>query len=133
MMLLPFALLGLDTDNDSVFMNETVRDYCETAGIEFTRCRPYRKNDQAWVEQKNGAVVRHTIGYRRDEWRCAVPVGHVRSGNQPRTRRRLRGIGDVDKTVVNVRTPARHWASARGRLAGVAMRSCASRSEQRPS
>jgi len=65
--LLPFPLLGLDTDNDSVFMNETVRDYCEQVGIEFTRCRPYRKNDQAWVEQKNGAVVRRTIGYRRFE------------------------------------------------------------------
>jgi hypothetical protein len=64
---LPFALLGLDTDNDSVFMNETVRDYCEKAAIEFTRCRPYRKNDQAWVEQKNGAVVRRAIGYRRFE------------------------------------------------------------------
>jgi len=35
--------------------------------VEFTRCRPYRKNDQAWVEQKNGAVVRHTVGYRRYE------------------------------------------------------------------
>ena len=65
--LLPFPLLGLDTDNDSVFMNETVRDYCKQVGIEFTRCRPYRKNDQAWVEQKNGAVVRRTIGYRRFE------------------------------------------------------------------
>jgi hypothetical protein len=65
--LLPFPLLGLDTDNDSVFMNETVRDYCEQVGIEFTRCRPYRKNDQAWVEQKNGAVVRQMIGYRRFE------------------------------------------------------------------
>src|SRR4051795_940070 len=65
--LLPFALLGLDTDNDSVFMNETVRDYCQQVGIEFTRCRPYRKNDQAWVEQKNGAVVRRAIGYRRFE------------------------------------------------------------------
>jgi hypothetical protein len=65
--LLPFPLLGFDTDNDSVFMNETVRDYCEQVGIEFTRCRPYRKNDQAWVEQKNGAVVRRTIGYRRFE------------------------------------------------------------------
>ena len=62
---LPFALLGFDTDNDSVFMNETVRDYCEEAGVEFTRCRPYRKNDQAWVEQKNGAVVRRIVGYRR--------------------------------------------------------------------
>ena len=64
---LPFALVGFDTDNDSVFMNETVRDYCTEAGVEFTRSRPYRKNDQAWVEQKNGAVVRHTVGYRRYE------------------------------------------------------------------
>src|ERR1700712_1740626 len=64
---LPFALVGFDTDNDSVFMNETVRDYCMEAGVEFTRSRPYRKNDQAWVEQKNGAVVRHAVGYRRYE------------------------------------------------------------------
>src|SRR5664279_4618673 len=63
--LLPFDLLGCDTDNDSVFMNETVRDYCQEAGIEFTRCRPYRKNDQAFVEQKNGAIVRRIVGYRR--------------------------------------------------------------------
>jgi hypothetical protein len=65
--LLPFNLLGLDTDNDSVFMNETVRDYCQAAGVVFTRCRPYRKNDQAFVEQKNGAVVRRVVGYRRLE------------------------------------------------------------------
>lgn len=50
---------------DSVFMNETVREYCQAAGVAFTRCRPYRKNDQAWVEQKNGAVVRRLVGYRR--------------------------------------------------------------------
>jgi hypothetical protein len=36
-------------------------------GVAFTRCRPYRKNDQAWVEQKNGAVVRRMVGYRRFE------------------------------------------------------------------
>jgi hypothetical protein len=64
---MPFALLGFDTDNDSVFMNETVKSYCDEAGLVFTRCRPYRKNDQAWVEQKNGAVVRRTVGYRRYE------------------------------------------------------------------
>jgi hypothetical protein len=64
---LPFALLGLDTDNDSVFMNETLKEYCGQAGIVFTRCRPYRKNDQAFVEQKNGAVVRRMVGYRRFE------------------------------------------------------------------
>src|ERR1700686_4193995 len=72
--LLPFALLGLDTDNDSVFMNETVRDYCLAAGVEFTRCRPYRKNDQAWVEQKNGPVVRRAVGYRRFEGLKAAAV-----------------------------------------------------------
>ena len=70
--LLPFDLLGFDTDNDSVFMNETVRGYCQAAGIAFTRCRPYRKNDQAFVEQKNGAVVRRIVGYRRLEGLAAA-------------------------------------------------------------
>ena len=64
---MPFPLLGFDTDNDTVFMNETVRDYCSAESIVFTRCRPYRKNDQAWVEQKNGAIVRRIVGYRRYE------------------------------------------------------------------
>ena len=71
---MPFPLLGFDTDNDSVFMNETVRAYCDEAGVEFTRCRPYRKNDQAWVEQKNGAVVRRVVGYRRYEGLEAASV-----------------------------------------------------------
>src|SRR4051795_3160115 len=76
--LLPFDLLGFDTDNDSVFMNETVRDYCQAAGIAFTRCRPYRKNDQAFVEQKNGAVVRRIVGYRRRErWAAAAALARL--------------------------------------------------------
>ena len=50
-----------------MFINETPRDYCRDAGIVFTRCRPWRKNDQAFVEQKNGAVVRRIVGYRRPE------------------------------------------------------------------
>ena len=62
---LPFPLRGFDTDNDSAFINEAVVDFCKTAGIEFTRSRAYRKNDQAWIEQKNGAVVRKLIGYGR--------------------------------------------------------------------
>ena len=41
--------------------------YCSDQGIELTRSRPYRKNDQAWVEQKNGAVVRRLVGYGRLE------------------------------------------------------------------
>lgn len=62
---LPFPLLGFDTDNDSVFMNETIKAWCEAAQVTFTRSRPYLKNDQAHVEQKNGAVVRRMVGYRR--------------------------------------------------------------------
>jgi hypothetical protein len=54
---MPFALAGVDTDNDSVFINETLMTYCEANRIEFTRCRPYRKNDQAFVEQKNGGSM----------------------------------------------------------------------------
>jgi hypothetical protein len=62
---LPFALRGLDTDNDSAFMNETLQSYCQRNHIEWTRSRAYLKNDQAWVEQKNGAVVRRLAGYGR--------------------------------------------------------------------
>jgi hypothetical protein len=62
---LPFAMLGIDTDNDSAFMNQTVFDHCRAKGLEQTRSRAYRKNDQAWVEQKNGAIVRRLVGYGR--------------------------------------------------------------------
>jgi len=64
-MTMPFPLRGFDTDNGSEFINETVLAYCSDAKIEFTRARPYKKNDQAWVEQKNGSVVRRLVGYRR--------------------------------------------------------------------
>ena len=62
---LPFAMLGVDTDNDSAFMNQTVFDYCKDRRLEQTRSRAYKKNDQAWVEQKNGAIVRRLVGYGR--------------------------------------------------------------------
>ena len=62
---LPFALRALDVDNGSEFVNESLINYCLSHGIELTRSRPWRKNDQAWIEQKNGAVVRKLLGYRR--------------------------------------------------------------------
>ncbi|MDQ0028076.1 hypothetical protein J2X90_005929 [Variovorax paradoxus] len=65
--LLPFPMLGVDFDNDSVFMNERVVGWCRAQGLEVTRARAYRKNDQAWVEQKNGAIVRRLVGYGRFE------------------------------------------------------------------
>ena len=64
---LPFPLRALDVDNGSEFVNETMIQYCLRNGIELTRSRPYRKNDQAWIEQKNGAIVRKLLGYRRFE------------------------------------------------------------------
>ena len=50
---------------DSVFINETLIGYCAERGIEFTRSRAYRSNDQAWIEQKNGNVVRRFVGHDR--------------------------------------------------------------------
>src|SRR3954454_21003964 len=69
---LPFPLGGADFDNDSVFMNEDVVGWCRGNGIEVTRSRAYRKNDQAWVEQKNGAVVRRLVGHDRLEGLAAT-------------------------------------------------------------
>ncbi|WP_234842846.1 integrase catalytic domain-containing protein [Sinorhizobium meliloti] len=63
--LFPFPLLGVDFDNDSAFMNELVVSWCRSQGLEVTRSRAYRKNDQAWVEQKNGAIVRRLVGNGR--------------------------------------------------------------------
>src|SRR5579863_2687684 len=71
--LLPFALLGLDSDNGSEFINQTLLRYCQEEEITFTRCRPYKKNDQCHVEQKNWSIVREHVGYDRleaeHEWR----------------------------------------------------------------
>jgi hypothetical protein len=64
---MPFPLRSFDTDNGSEFINEAVIAFCAQRGIEFTRSRPYRKNDQAWVEQKNGSIVRRLVGYGRLE------------------------------------------------------------------
>ena len=62
---LPFPLLGLDSDNGSEFINHHLYAYCQQKGITFTRARPYKKNDNAHIEQKNWSVVRRLIGYHR--------------------------------------------------------------------
>jgi hypothetical protein len=62
---LPFDLLGVDSDNGSEFINGHLVAYCGEEGITFTRSRPYRKNDNCYVEQKNYTVVRRTVGYGR--------------------------------------------------------------------
>jgi hypothetical protein len=64
---LPFDLLGIDSDNGSEFINDLLYRYCLKEEITFTRSRPYKKNDQAHVEQKNWSIVRRTVGYDRME------------------------------------------------------------------
>lgn len=65
--LLPFPLKGFDSDNGSEFINNALFDFCADEKITFTRSRPYKKNDQAHVEEKNGSIVRRMIGYDRYE------------------------------------------------------------------
>jgi hypothetical protein len=62
---LPFPLLGLDSDNGSEFINNHLFRYCAGRSITFTRTRPYRKNDNCFVEQKNWPVIRQQVGYAR--------------------------------------------------------------------
>lgn len=66
---LPFALLGIDSDNGGEFINNQLRRWCEREQISFTRSRPYRKNDNCFVEQKNYSVVRTMVGYYRYDQR----------------------------------------------------------------
>lgn len=71
---LPYVLLGLDSDNGAEFINADLKRYCEQEQITFTRCRPYKKNDQAYVEQKNWTAVRQNVGYDRYEGPAACAV-----------------------------------------------------------
>ncbi len=71
---LPFPLRGIDSDNGSEFINDQLFRYCNENEITFTRTRPYRKNDNCFVEQKNWTVVRQSVGYGRFEGEEAVAV-----------------------------------------------------------
>ena len=67
-------MLGAHPDTGSEFVNWLLQGWCEEQGIELTRSRPYHKNDNAYVEQKNGHVVRRFLGYTRYDCRDVVPV-----------------------------------------------------------
>jgi len=68
----PFPILGLDTDNGGEFINRHLFSYCRRGHITFTRSRSYKKNDNCYVEQKNGNIVRRVIGYDRYSSRQAL-------------------------------------------------------------
>jgi len=62
---LPFPMKGVDSDNGGEFINHQLVDWANDKHIQFTRGRPYRKNDNCFVEQKNGDIVRRVVGYYR--------------------------------------------------------------------
>ncbi|HYK10588.1 MAG TPA: hypothetical protein VEV39_07300, partial [Gemmatimonadales bacterium] len=62
---LPFRLRGIDSDNGTEFINQHLWDYCQAQEIQFTRGRPYQKDDNAHIEQKNWTHVRKLLGYER--------------------------------------------------------------------
>jgi hypothetical protein len=72
--LFPWPIQGVDFDSDSAFMNDVVVPWCRGRNLEVTRSRAYQKNDQAFVEQKNGAIVRRLVGYGRFEGLAAAQV-----------------------------------------------------------
>jgi hypothetical protein len=69
---LPFTLLGLDADNGSEFINYHLLDYCKDTSVQFTRSRPYKKDDNAHIEQKNWTHVRKLMGYVRYDTQDAL-------------------------------------------------------------
>ena len=62
---LPFPFLGIDSDNGAEFINDQLIRYCSQEQLTFTRGRVGKKNDNAFVEQKNWSVVRRLVGYDR--------------------------------------------------------------------
>jgi len=69
---LPFPLRGIDSDNGSEFINTHLYRYCRTWAIQFTRGRPYKKDDNAHIEQKNWTHVRRLLGYVRYDTQAAL-------------------------------------------------------------
>jgi hypothetical protein len=61
----PFRIREIHPDNDSGMINDLLWNYCRGAGIKMSRSRPYRKNDNCWVEQRNWSHIRKVVGYGR--------------------------------------------------------------------
>jgi hypothetical protein len=122
--LLPVPLLGLDSDNGGEFINHLLYRYCERERITFTRCRPYKKNDQCHVEQKNYSIVRQIIGYDRYEGEGAyeavgtlyLPVRRYTNFFQPSARlvSKRREGGKTIKRYDVAQTPYQRMLAAKG-------------------
>ena len=69
---MPFSWLGAHPDTGSEFLNWLVKDWCDAEKIDFSRSRPGRKNDNMYVEERNGHVIRKIVGYIRLDCKEAV-------------------------------------------------------------
>lgn len=120
--LLPVSMRGLDSDNGGEFINHLLVRYCEREEITFTRCRPYKKNDQCHVEQKNYTLVRQVVGYDRYEGTDAfaalvalyVPLRLYTNYFQPSVRlvAKTREGAKVRKRYDDARTPYQRLLAA---------------------
>lgn len=113
----PFDLKGIDSDNGAEFLNHHVYGWLKDQEIKQTRSRPYRKNDQAHVEQKNYTHVRQLLGYDRMEQSELIPVlnqllrtwslwRNLYCVTMEQTSKRLEGSKQIRKHARTSRTPA---------------------------
>ncbi len=115
---LPFAVRAIDADNGGEFLNWHLHRYCQKHTIDFTRSRPYKKNDNAHVEQKNNTAIRKMVGYGRfDTESQQIILNQLHEGPlrlylnfcQPTRKRKIRLIdtqsGTIKKTYFEAKTP----------------------------
>ena len=112
---LPFALRGVDCDNGSEFINWNLRAWCQGKNVQLTRGRPYKKDDNAHVEQKNWTHVRKLLGWDRYDsvavveaindlyrhelrWLLNLYLPSVRMVKKTRVGSKLRRVYDVPQT-----------------------------------
>ena len=119
---LPFALLGIDSDNGAEFINHQLLRYCKEEKLTFTRGRAYKKNDGCFVEPKNYSVVRRAVGYARYDGAGQLQLldelyGHLRLYSnyfQPvmKLKSKQRDGAKVKKTYDAPQTPYRRLLAA---------------------
>jgi len=119
----PFTLKGVDSDNGGEFLNHHLHGWLKGRGIKQTRSRPYRKNDQARVEQKNWTHVRQLLGYDRlgyeelveplngllSLWSLWKNLYHV---SMEQTEKRREGSRQIRRHAKRSRTPAQRLESS---------------------
>jgi len=115
---LPFEVVAIDSDNGGEFINYHLHKYCKNENINFTRSRPYKKNDNAHIEQKNNSAIRKIVGYSRYDTKEQLtlmnklyqgPLRLYLNYCQPTRKRKLKTIdvktGKVTKAYFEAKTP----------------------------